>query len=61
MPQFAYLYPCYGHLGCFQFGVVMHKAALNILIHIFYGCFHGFCSDVQVEFGAFGVGACLAL
>lgn len=34
-PQFVYLFAIEGLLGCFQFGTVMNKAAIN-------GCMYSF-------------------
>ena len=31
-----FTYPFSGHVGCFQFGVVMNKAAQNILVYAFW-------------------------
>lgn len=35
-PQFDFHPPPDGHLGYFQFGVIMTKAALNILVQVIF-------------------------
>lgn len=31
-----------GYLGCFQFGAIVNKSAIDILVHVFDECYHWF-------------------
>lgn len=35
MPQLVYPFSDCGFWGCFQFGTLIHKAAMNILVKVF--------------------------